>query len=93
MFVFLLLGEVLDVFVTYVFFHQVELLALRNQSPVPLSFHVLPLVFMSILDTLNLLHHQNFVTLGGFLHSLIDGITCLSLIFSDFDSESLILTE
>ena len=47
------------------------------------SFILFQSSFVSILDTLNFLHHQNCIPCWRFLHSLIDGISCLSLIFSD----------
>ena len=43
-FLFLMLGEVLDVLVTYGFCDHVKLLVLRIQSSVPLFFHFLPFV-------------------------------------------------
>ena len=49
-----------------------------------ISFHS---SFISILDTLNFLHHHNLVTFGRFLHRLSGGIYCLPLIFSDCDLE------
>ena len=49
--------------------------------------------FISMWDTLNFLHHHELVTLGGFLHSLTDGISFLLLVFSDCNLELMILLE
>ena len=90
---FLLFGEVRDVFVTYGFSHHGTLLVLRIQSFVPLAFNLLPFVLhidSGYLECRASSERHNFLKI---LHSLIDGISCLSLIFSDCDLELLMLIE
>ena len=49
--------------------------------------------FLPILDTLKFLHHRNSVIFSRLSYSLIDGIPCLSSLFSDCDFEMLIMIE
>ena len=57
------------------------------------SFIFLQSSFISILNTLNVQHHHNIVTVKGFLHSLTDSFSCLSLMLPNCDFEFLIIIE
>ena len=92
--VLLKLAEGLDILVTSGFCDHVKplvLLKLHHVCHFPFSSFQSSVI--SILDTLNFLHHHNFVTLGRLLHSLTDGISCMSLTFSDCDLDLMILVE
>ena len=68
-----------DVHATYGFFDHVERLEFRIQPLMQLLFHFLPFVLPIDSGHLEMFASSNF---PEFLKILIDGISCLSLVFS-----------